>query len=123
MNAELEMELLADIDDEWMPFWGFHTIISSLTPEPVSPEDTAAVIESLFRRGLITLGELAWNDVGWERWDVPVEVAMNRIAHGHNGKCGYVSAPGLEHLMTTEVARADLTPLGERRLATLRSTA
>ena len=122
MNVELETELLADMEDDWMPFWGFHTIVSSLTPEPVSPEDTARVIETLLRRGLITLGQLAWNDVGREVWDVPPGVAMERIRYGHNGKHGYASAPSWEHLMTTEVMRADLTPLGEERLTELASS-
>ncbi|MDV7195973.1 hypothetical protein R4172_00180 [Rhodococcus kroppenstedtii] len=122
MNVKLETELLADMEDDWMSFWGFHTIVSSLTPEPVSPEDTARVIETLLRRGLITLGQLAWNDVGREVWDVPPGVAMGRIRYGHNGKHGYASAPSWEHLMTTEVMRANLTPLGEERLTELASS-
>ncbi|MBY6540004.1 hypothetical protein HQ325_15100 [Rhodococcus sp. BP-349] len=120
MNDEqLEFNLLVQLDDDWITFWEFmYYTIQSMGPSTTS-EQTAVVIRSLVESGLMTLGALAANEVGWEEWDVDLDEAMRRIAEGHAGEVGYLTAPDRTALTLSEVVRACITEKGERRLAEL----
>lgn len=67
----------------------------------------------------MTLGALADNEVGWEAWDTSIDESIRRIAEGYGRGVGYLNTPDIGALMDTEVVRANITKLGERRLAEL----
>ncbi|WP_315773527.1 hypothetical protein [Rhodococcoides kroppenstedtii] len=119
VNVELEFRLLYDLDDDWMPFWGFMAMVTGFWGTDTPPEKVAGVIRWFAETGLVTLGALADNEYGWEEWDVDLDESMERIANGTASGVGYDQAAGVADLMTTEVFRANITEKGERRLAEL----
>jgi len=118
MNVSLEFRLLYDLDDDWADFHTFYVIGRKFLGPTMTNVDVAGLIRQLADSGLIELGSLADNEVGWERWDVSLDEAMRRIAEGYRGEVGYDGADA-NALMGTEVVRANLTRKGELRLAEL----
>jgi hypothetical protein len=119
IENELEFRILDDLDDDWMPFWGFMAMVTGFWGTDTPAEKVADVIRWFAESGLVTLGALADNEVGWEAWDTSIDVSMRRIAEGYGHVVGYLHAPDIGALMDTEVVRANITKLGERRLAEL----
>ncbi|MBY6435726.1 hypothetical protein HQ602_04965 [Rhodococcus kroppenstedtii] len=119
VNVELEFRLLYDLDDDWMPFWGFGGNGDRFLGYGYAPREGRRCIRWFAETGLMTLGALADNEYGWEEWDVDLDESMERIANGTASGVGYNQAAGVADLMTTEVFRASITEKGERRLAEL----
>ncbi|MBY6687176.1 hypothetical protein HQ305_16580 [Rhodococcus sp. BP-149] len=121
MNVEegLEFRLLDELDDDWMPLWGFVAMVSGFRGWNTTIDTVAGVIRWFAESGLMTFGALANNDVGWEEWNVDIDESMRRIAEGHGTSQGYLHATKREDLVWCEVFRANITEKGERRLAEL----
>lgn len=118
MSAGLEFRLLCDLDDDWADFHTFYVIGHKFLGPTMTAVDVAGLIRQLAETGLIELGSLSDNEVGWARWDVSLDEAMRRIAEGYRGEVGYDGADA-NALTGTEVVRANLTRRGELRLAEL----
>ena len=116
-DIRLENFLLSSLAQDWMPLGEFLFFAARITPRTSTPTDVAEVVRDLATRGLIELG--GWSDDGrFEVWDVPLDEALHRIAHGFQGESGYLNGDA-EVLGRTEVFRANLTALGEERLSEL----
>ncbi|WP_068150577.1 hypothetical protein [Rhodococcoides corynebacterioides] len=114
-HLRLENFLLSSLAEDWMSLGDFLFFATRITPRVSTAADVAEVVRDLATRGLIELG--GWSDDGrFEVWDVSVDEALHRIAHGFQGEAGYLNGdtgvPG-----RTEVFRANLTALGEERLS------
>ena len=118
VSEGLEFRLLYDLEDDWADFHTFYVIGRKFLGPTMAAVDVAGLIRQLAHSGLIQLGSLADNEVGWERWDVDLDEAMRRIAEGYRGEAGYSGADAYA-LMGTEVVRANLTRKGELRLSEL----
>lgn len=117
IDIRLENFLLSSLAQDWMPLGEFLFFAARITPQASTPTDVAEVVRDLATRGLIELG--GWSDDGrFEVWDVPLDEALHRIAHGFQGEAGYLNGDS-QILGRSEVFRANLTALGEERLTEL----
>ncbi len=117
IDQDLEFRLLYELDDDWMPFWGFIAIVFQFWGPDTSPERIAGVIEHLAESGLVTLGALRSHGSGFDEWNVSIDESMRRVADGYDGEIGYRSVDDHHALIDTEVFRANLTAKGVERLA------
>lgn len=118
MNKILENFLLYGISDDWAPLAEFEMKVRKLTPKEYSRESVLDVIRQLLESGYIRAGAFAGGGRSWEPWEVSVDEAIQRIAHGFNGVPGYLDIAEKE-IGTNEVFRAELTESGRTRLEEL----
>lgn len=118
IDPRLEHFLLYELSDDWMPLGSFVALTERITPDDCSSGRVLAIIRDLAERGLLRLGGWPGDGRPWEPWDVSLDEAMDRIAHGFNGEVGYLEASPRQ-AATTEVFRAEITALGETRLREL----
>ena len=119
IDEDLEFRLLYELDDDWMPFWGFSVIVFWFWGHGTSPAQIAGVIRHLAESGLVTLGALRSHGSGFDEWNVSIDESMRRIADGYDGEIGYRSVDDHYALIDTEVFRANLTEKGAERLTAL----
>lgn len=118
MDEILEHFILYGVSDDWAPLDEFVSNVNRITPTNRSRERVLEIIRELAEKGYTQLGAFPGGGEGWKPWDVPVDEAMRRIAHGFNGEAGYLDLPD-DRIGRSEVFRAALTPNGEARLAEL----
>ncbi|MGW4737471.1 hypothetical protein [Nocardia xishanensis] len=120
MNEKLEHFLLYELSDDWAAVATFDGMVARITPEAYSRGVVLNVIRELAAKGYIRFGSFPGGGRGWEPWDVSIDEAIHRVAHGYNGIPGYLDIPE-SAIGSTEVFRADLLEKGEQRLAELGS--
>ncbi|TLF82573.1 hypothetical protein [Nocardia cyriacigeorgica] len=121
MNIDTAYEnfLLYSISDDWAQLGQFVEHARKFAPEQYTREYVLDLIRELVLRGYIEIGNISpESDPPWRPWDVPVDEAIQRIAHGRNGITGLLEMPEAD-LGPNELFRARLTALGRARLAEL----
>ncbi|MFD0363892.1 hypothetical protein ACFQZZ_20775 [Nocardia sp. GCM10030253] len=118
MNEKLENFLLYGISDDWAAVAEFDGNVKKISPEIYSRSKVLEIIREIAERGYIQLGAFPGGGRSWEPWDVSIDVAMDRIAHGYNGVAGYMSVPE-DDIGSNEVFRAAITDGGRERLREL----
>ncbi|MGQ4617311.1 hypothetical protein [Nocardia sp. R7R-8] len=115
MNEKLENYLLYYVDDDWAPISEFDTTVRKIDPENYSREFVLKVIREVAAKGYIEFGAFPGGGRSWEPWNVSIDEAMSRIAHGYNEETGYLDIT-YDGIGTNEVFRANITDAGRLRL-------
>ncbi|MEV6322659.1 hypothetical protein AB0M45_15920 [Nocardia sp. NPDC051787] len=118
MNEKLEHFLLYELSDDWAAIATFDGMVAKITPENYSRANVLDIIRELAIKGYIRFGAFPGGGRSWESWDVPIDEALQRVAHGYNNVSGYLDIPESE-IGSNEVFRADLVERGEQRLVEL----
>lgn len=118
MNKKSEHFLLCTISDDWTPLSDFHVVLAKLEPENFSRAFVLDAMRSLGERGLIRFGSFTPPIRPWTPWDLSVEESISRIAHGFDGRVGYLDLEDSE-VYSSEIVRAEITEAGLDRLREL----
>jgi hypothetical protein len=118
MNIDPAYEnfLLYAISDDWAQLGEFVEHARKFAPEEYSREYVIELVREFLVRGYIEIGNISDGDPAWTPWDVSVEEAIHRIAHGYNGVEGVLTMHEAD-LGPNELFRAAITVRGRDRLA------
>ncbi|MGQ4617310.1 hypothetical protein [Nocardia sp. R7R-8] len=118
INEKIEHFLLYELSDDWAAIATFDGMVAKINPESYSREFVLDAIREIATKGYIRFGAFPGGGRLWEAWDVTIDEAIHRIAHGHNNVSGYLEIP-VSEIGSNEVFRAELIERGEQRLAEL----